>query len=120
VTGTGCGVRATQVPLSSRVSPAAQGCCGENFLPLCATHCERSFGLTGAGQHSPLDVRFPAAQHFPAAVGTKPAAQQSEIFGILNFGWHCVPSALGVWPTGQHTPFEVAWLFRQHLPAIFT
>jgi hypothetical protein len=82
VTGAGVPPR-THAPLSSRTSPRPQGSGGVFFFSVFVTHCRRSFGLTGVGQHAPLDVRFADAQHLPSPVGTKPEAQHTDIFGSL-------------------------------------
>jgi hypothetical protein len=114
--GVGCGSPRTHAPLSSRTSPGPQEDGGTVFFSVCAGHCRRSFGSTGAGQHSPLVVTFAGTQHWPWAVGTKPAAQHCGCSGSQWKGSHFVPSELGVSPIGQHCPVEVAWLFRQQAP----
>ncbi|MGC1559522.1 MAG: hypothetical protein WA820_06715 [Bradyrhizobium sp.] len=75
----------------------------------------RCAGSTGPAQQTPPVVTCEATQHWPPTVGILPGAQHigGVIGGMTIFSHWLLFGPLGICPTGQQMPVEVAWLARQ-------
>jgi hypothetical protein len=86
-------------------------------------------GVWPSGQQMPARVSCSSLQQLPSNPGMEPAMQHCG-YGVpppvpvpggggvlVVCGKHCdLSGPLGIWPAGQHTPAEVIWLDRQHVP----